>query len=479
MNNNHNERQRHKLDHIIDRIGFGNFQVISMLGLGCRIFVRGSILSTTAMLEPHFQCLYKLSPLSASFYLTGYLMSGAVASWPSGYISDIYGKRKAIILLCSMSAFIAFLQTLSQSFTMIVTTMLAFGLFENATFLVYPYLLEVFPISRRNYLTFMEVFFVVGFASGILVNYACLRYASWQIGIVISVILPLLFVIAFACFIPESPSYSLSVGDKKALDDALFQMMDKNDVKFDVEERLSTSMDVESKYNSSSEGNLSDDDNELRTMLQNTKHQSRLNQLEKGNSSMPLLEIFQRVLVSCVLRFTASIFRNVLVYESGQSFVLNNCSECYVNVGITNLVSTCIGFSISIIGSYNLVRYFKRRLTFLGLLISLTFLVIPFYFGPSHWITATLIFASSVCADCLLVVLLVYISEIVPTSVRGLNIGLAIGSGYFGELSAAILATWVIHINFALFLNILHGIVVISLVVVYFFAIETKEVSLN
>ena len=473
------EKGRHKLDYIIDRIGFGNFQVISMLGLGCRIFVRGSILSSTAMLEPHLQCLYKLSPLSASFYLTAYLISGALASWPSGYISDIHGKRKAIILLCSMSAFVAFLQTLSQSFAMIVTTMLAFGLFENATFLVYPYLLEVFPISKRKYLTFMEAFFVTGFASGILITYACLQYASWQIAIIISVIMPLLAVIAFAWLMPESPSYSLSMGDKKALADTLFQMMDKNNVTFGIEERLSIHMDVEPYNNCSREGDWSDEDNELERLLKKTKHQSKLKQLDLMDSSMPLLEIFQRVLVSCVLRFTASICRNVLVYASGQSYALNACSDCHVNVGITNLISTCLGFSISIMVSYNLVNYCKRRITFLGLLISLSLLGIPFYFGPSRWILATLIFVSSVCADCLLVVLLVYMTEVVPTSVRGLNIGLAISSGYFGELSAAILATWVLHINFTLFLNILHGAIVICLVVVYFFAVETKDVSLN
>ena len=468
------EKKLHKLDHIIDRIGFGNFQVISMLGLGCRVFVRGSVLSLLAMLEPYFQCMYGLSQLSASLYITVYLISGAFASWPSGYMADIYGKRKTIILLCSMSAFIAFLQTLSQSFAMIVMTMMAFGLFENAIFLVYPYLLEVFPISKRKYLALTDVFNIIGFASGILITYVCLQYASWQMAISISVILPLLVVIAFAWFMPESPSYSLSKGDREALADALFQMMDKNNVKFDIQERLLIHKDVESNNDFSSEGDWSDEDNSLDQLLAKARHR-----LHVQNSRMPLVDILQRALVSCVMRFTAYMCRDVLVYASGQSYVLNPCSDCHVNVGTTNLLSTCLGFSISIMVSYNLIHYCKRRITFLGLLISLSLLVIPFYFRPSHWILATLIFVSSVCADCLLVVLLVYLSEIVPTSVRGLNIGLAISSGYFGELSAAILATWVLHIKFTLFLNILHSVIVICLVVVYFFAIETKDVSLN
>ena len=271
MDSNYVDKKRDRLDNIIDRIGFGNFQLISIFGLGCRIFVRGSILSSTAMLEPHFRCLYGLSPLSASFYLTGHLISGALASWPSGYIADVYGKRKTIVLLCSMSAFVAFLQTLSQSFTMIVTTMLGFGLFENATFFVHPYLLEVLPISKRKYLTLMPAFFVIGFACGILVTNACIHYASWQMAIIISVILPLLAVIAFAWFMPESPRYSFSKGDKRLLSETLFQMMDRNNVKFDKYETLSVDMDSHLSNDSFSEKD-SDEDNAEEQLVENHHH---------------------------------------------------------------------------------------------------------------------------------------------------------------------------------------------------------------
>jgi len=478
MDNNYSEKLRDKLDHIIDRIGFGKFQVISMLGLGCRIFVRGSILSSTAILEPHFQCLYKLSPLSASFYLTGYLMSGAFASWPSGYISDIYGKRKAIILLCSMSAFILVLQILCQSFAMLVVTMLAYGLFENATFLVHPYLLEVLPISKRKYLSLMEVFNVIGFCSGILITNACIRYASWQIAIIISAILPLLIVIAFAWFMPESPRYSFSKRDKRVLSQTFFQMMDKNNVKLEKDETLSVDMDSHLSSDSFSEGD-SDEGSASKQLIEKATYLSNLNRSVKRNVSLLSLDAFRKVLVSCVLRFTASFCLSVLIYASGQRYTLNSCSDCHVNVGIINLISTCLGISITIIASYNFIHYCKRRVTFLILLSMLSLLVIPFYFGPSGWIQSALIVALSVCADCSLVVLNVYVSEVVPTSVRGLTIGLVIGAGYFGELAGAFLAAWVFHVNFTLSLSILHTVVVICLIMVYLFAIETKDISLS
>ena len=150
-----------------------------------------------------------------------------------------------------------------------------------------------------------------------------------------------------------------------------------------------------------------------------------------------------------------------------------------MSVGITNLISTCLGFSIAIIVAYKFVHYCKRRVTFLTLLSILSLLVITFYFGPSRWILATLIFVSSVCAECMLIVLIVYASEVVPTSVRGITVGLVTGAGYFGELAGAFLAAWVLHVCLTLFLSILHTVVVVCLIIVYLFATETKDVSLN
>ena len=377
-----------------------------------------------------------------------------------------------------MSAFVAFLQTLSRSFAMIVITMLAYGLFENATFLVHPYLLEVLPTTKRKYLTLMEVFNVTGFCSGVLVTNACIRYASWQMAIIISVILPLLVVIAFAWFMPESPRFLFSRRDKRVLSETLLQMMDKNNVKFDKYEALSVDMDSHHSNDSSSEGD-SDEDSAFEQLLEKTTHLSNLNKSVKREASLLSVDTFRKVFVSCLLRFTASVCRNVLVYASGQSYVLNACSNCHMNVGITNLISTCLGFSIAIVVAYKFVHYCKRRVTFLTLLSMLSLLVIPFYFGPSRWILATLIFVSSVCAECMLVVLLVYASEVVPISVRGITVGLVTGAGYFGELAGAFLAAWVFHVNLTLSLNLLHTLVIICLTFVYFFAIETKDVSLN
>ena len=46
--------QHDRLDDIMDEIGQGRFHIFAVIGLGCRLFVRGSIVSLGTMFGPYF-----------------------------------------------------------------------------------------------------------------------------------------------------------------------------------------------------------------------------------------------------------------------------------------------------------------------------------------------------------------------------------------------------------------------------------------
>ena len=69
--------QHDRLDDVMNEIGHGRFHIFAVIGLGCRLFVRGSILSLRTMFEPYFKCKYDLSYFTASFYITSYLLCAA------------------------------------------------------------------------------------------------------------------------------------------------------------------------------------------------------------------------------------------------------------------------------------------------------------------------------------------------------------------------------------------------------------------
>ena len=68
----------------------------------------------------------------------------------------------------SMSFVTARLQIMSSSFTLLVITMAGCGIFDSAQFLVYPFILEFFCKSGRKHVSSVELFYVLGYASGVI-----------------------------------------------------------------------------------------------------------------------------------------------------------------------------------------------------------------------------------------------------------------------------------------------------------------------
>ena len=224
-------------------------------------------------------------------------------------------------------------------------------------------------------------------------------------------------------------------------------------------------------------------DGEAQELLRpNTNHLNKIRP-SNGRGSLLLSDIWKRIIVLCIMRYSISFFRNTIVYASGQNYHFDErieaCNRCSIGVEMRHILSVCFGLSAAIIISYNLVHYVKRRTAFLSLLSLLSLITFPFYFVSAHWIIAGLIFLSSMLAECLFIIMFVYASEMVPTSVRGVAIGLVMCCSIIGELCSAIFSTYFLHVNFIISLSILHAVVVICLLVTYFFAIETKDISLD
>ena len=470
--------QKDRLDHIMDEIGCGYFQLMAMFGLGCRIFVRGSVVALTTILEPFFRCKYQLSLLSASFYLTLYLVSMVLFSWPSGLLANKFGKRKTILLLCSMSAVTAILLTLSQSFMMIVIAMTAFGVFDHASYFIYPYLLEILPIAKRKYLPLMEIFYVSGFFGGIVISYVCIRYLAWQMTVVFSIIIPLLVPIMFSCYLPESPRYLLSTKDVNAAINVLVKIATKNNFEMDKKQAMIHFQNALCENEVDSEDEKEGETMVYKSLMKNGK----LNGNNK-DAVLTQLEIWQRIFTLCVLRYSINLCRSSILYSSGQKYSLDKspdaCNQCFVTFEVSHLMSVSIGLFASLTISYHLVHHVNRRTIFLTLLSLLAIVGLPFFFVSSSWIVTGLFFVLSAIADCLFVVMFVYISEAVPTSMRGITVGIVSGVGVFGDMCSALLATFFLHVNATLSLSIVYSIVIISIVFVYFFAVETKNISLN
>ena len=467
-----------RLDHIVDDIGFGWFHLMAMFGLGCRIIARGSIYSLTTVLEPYFQCKFQLSYFTTSFYITSFLACFTISTWPTGKMVDKFGKRKTLILLGVMSVIIAILHIISRSFLMITITLSAFGLVEGAGFFVYPYLLEILPKSKRKFIIIIEIFFVVGFITGVIMCKISLDYLSWQWSIVVCLIIPILVTIIVMIRSPESPRYLIAVNDNNGAIKALVQIALMNQPNLDRAELTKKYQEIllEDQPPEKDAAMIEvkgDEANHEKTYLVNNK-----------NIQLSRKDIWQRIFLVSLLRFITEFCRSIVTFGAGQSYKnssksADQCRQCYMTFELEQLVSVSLGIAVAAFISYHLVGRLKRRLALQILTTILALIIIPFYFGISGWFLTGFFFLLSVTTGAYYMILFVYVSEVVPTSMRGLTVGLASGSSIAGLLFGAQFATYFLHLNVLICVVVTHVLVGVLMVTVYFFAVETRDMSLN
>ena len=576
--------QSDKLDIIIDEIGFGKFHVIAIIGLGWRIFDRASMFCLITLLEPYFRCKFNLSYIASSLYTSSVLISAALSSPLTGWLADTFGKRKTLLLFFSMSITTALLNVLSSSFLMITLTMACCGLFHNAQYFVYPYLLEFFSKSKRKCVTFIEIFYVAGLVLTGIVTKLCVENLSWQWAVVFCLIFPLIVALITIGSLPESPRYLLAKGEVIATVDSLVQVaatnrsnvnkleLSRNYLRELFEDGIFEKADIDSNFfdgspserrqsvtsfasasnggaypkihNKLPESKVSDDEdekeeesmltfvNDLPTQVNDNalnrprevlrgsnskethiichekvsrilsdKEEVSLNEavddssdnqsedreekafLEVGDTNISMQDIIGRIIVVCLIRYCSQVYRSTLRYASGQNFMHQSseiqCNQCTASVSVTHLISFSIGTTFALVLTYTLLGHVKRRLAMKVLVTVLFIMILPFYFQIPDWLMTGLYFCGSVPSECFYIVMNLYGSEVVPSSVRGFSVGLMAAAMVSGEFTGSILATYFLHVYPLFALIFVHINVTVCLIVVFRYVIETKHMSLN
>ena len=483
--------QHDQLDTIIDEIGCGRFHVIAIIGLGFRIFVRGSFFSIAVILEPYFRCSYNLSYFVASSYVTSYLISFTLSAFVTGWIADAYGKRKTILLLTCMTLAIQILHVMSSSFLMVAVTMASCGLFQNAQYMVYPYLLEFLGKSERKYISVIETFYAFGWILSILVADYCIKSSSWQWAVVFCIILPLVPAIITVWNLPESPRYLVAKEDIDGAVKCLVRMSVLNRPDVDIK-------DLNGRYreilcdrilvveNDNDDGSSPSKQSKIVSDTDQSTEEEQgeaLSLLNGSDLEISKQDLWKRIIVICIIRFCSAVVRSYLTYASGQRYKKDSyegqCNECWSSVQVKQLISVSLGMSVALLTTYNLIARLKRRLVLRTLVTLLAIAITPFYFKLSDWLLSGVFFCASVMTECLFIVLCVYCSEVVPSSIRGIGVSLMFGASEMGSLFGGFFAMYFMHVGSFYTLLFIHSCIVISLIAVYCYVIETKDMSLN
>lgn len=487
------------IDTIIDDIGFGRFHIVALLGLGLRSFTRGTAYSLLAILEPYFQCEFGLTLFIASLFVTSYMVVRTVSSGLLGLLADKYGRRNIMILSYIMSAFLALLQTLSNSYACIAIIQASKGLFQNAQFLVYPYLLEIIPKSKRKYLSFLEILFVSGFLFCILISKICLEYLSWQWIVVFSELIPILLCAAAVSFMPQSPRYLLAQGDKDGAAHALARIAVLNkhgglsydtvvqEYKQIIDDSVNSNLDDDdARPDDVDEAHNGGNTTENKAKIVTNKIDSTLDGSIIENEPPPSMtfENWKRVIMVSVIRLVVQVCRSALTFGSTQVYGKKTapaatCGDCAASIQYGNALSVSTGIIVSFALAYNFIGQIPRRLSLQVLISGIFACAVPFYFKLSSLVQYALFFTSTTIADSLFIVMFVYSSEVVPTSIRGTAVGIEAAAGNLGQLIGSIIVFSAMHLEFTVCLIVMHALVGICLLTIFLFAVETKDTSLK
>eukprot|EP00794_Sanderia_malayensis_P016226 gene16226-17862_t len=142
----------------IEKIGFGKFQIIVIATLGLRMFVLGTSKITDSILEPFLLCEMHLSFFKASWIVTAKAIGQIFGSVIIGRISDLYGRRRTLLVFLILEVVAYLLNAISNGYTMIIITRTIIGILDPAFVMVTSYVMEILPASRRNFFSILKVF---------------------------------------------------------------------------------------------------------------------------------------------------------------------------------------------------------------------------------------------------------------------------------------------------------------------------------
>lgn len=401
------------------------------------------------------QKTFHLSPAEQGLIVSGVPFGALVASALCGKFNDILGRRNNLIF----TALLFTVGTIGCAVAQNVNTLIVFRCIVGlaigvGSFSAPLYISEVSEERHRGGLvTLNQLAIVIGILLAYCIDYAFTSTQNWR-AMFISGLLPALLLFILAWFLPESPRW-LMVRDKFKKAKAILR-------------RIHGEEEAEKEFN------------ELQRVI-NKEHDSSKQKQHKHFSKV----LWLGVLVSIL---TQAVGINAIIYYAPTIFKLTGFSHnatailATVGVGAVNVIFTIVAI--------RLLDVFGRRPLLLvgvaGIIVSLVVMVIGFSVDIQQhiilaWFTfvAALMFvacqAFSTGPMCWLIP-----SEIFPTNVRGLGMGLSVAFNWGTNVVVAfffpvVLAHFGGVTSFAIFL------VIAITAWIYFFKCvpETKGVTLE
>ena len=438
--------------HCIEKIGFGNFQILALAIIFTRVFTFSSMTSLVAILEPYLRCQMSLTTFQASWIVTAELFARIFSSGCIGRISDLYGRQRALFFFYTMHVIAAILNSLATGLTMIVITRAAIGLFSPCRAATIAYVMEALPMSKRHYMSLYRLFNTLGALFSLAVGVVSLRFLNWRWFVFIAEVVPSIMCSVLAYLVPESPRFLYSIS--------------KHDEAVAVLEKIAI-------MNGKDPALVRDLDEMASDVVVEERDQ---------DTTVPGMEIIQRILVMSLFMYTGALVMYTINYgtmQFGENAEITACGDCAHQLSYNYRIAMVVAVGFSAIIAWILTAKCERIIAIRNSLIILSLVLIPYYWYIEGWaLTLVVIFLSFVISPYVIVAT-VYENELLPTCYRSLGVGVVTSFFNFGVMCGGFLSSYVYHENRYICFGVLHVVCVIAIITACFVPWETKDKALQ
>ena len=165
---------------------------------------------------------FKLSPFLQGAIVAGLLLGAMIGAACAGRLSDRLGRRRLIMIAAIVFTGGALLAALAPSVWVLIAARVIIGFGVGSAALVVPlYLAEIAPAEVRGAITSLnQLMIVCGILAAFIVNAILASSGNWRLMLGLAAV-PSLALLIGMLFMPETPRYLVHVGEEETAADVL------------------------------------------------------------------------------------------------------------------------------------------------------------------------------------------------------------------------------------------------------------------
>nr|XP_034888736.1 organic cation/carnitine transporter 7-like [Populus alba] len=441
------------VDEALASVGFGKFQRLVLVYAGLALFADAMEVMILSFVGPAVKSQWDLSSSQESLLSTAVFGGRFIGSFFWGLVSDLHGRRQAIIsplipcinymlmgflgatlLTCGAGLLSAFSPNYAS--LVILRCLVGSGLGGGSVFS--SWFLEFVPASHRGKrMLLLSWFWAFGSIFEAFLAWLVMPRLGWR-WLLAASCLPAFALLLFYSHVPESPRYLCMKGRINDAYNILEKIALLNQSQLPPGELVPDStigLDEESATS------------EYTPLLSTTEKMD----LDFRSGFQSFLMLFSSKLIRTTLLLWELLFGNVFSYygiilmtselSSGQSrcgsnlLKSENPESLYINVFISNLAELP-----GIVLSATIVDRIGRKLTVAVTFILAGIFLLPLVYHQSATLTMSFLFGARMSTKAALSVATIYGHELYPTSVRATGAGAANAAGKVGGMICPLVA---------------------------------------